>query len=229
MGALEALIIELNKRGIPVRLADIGDVSKRDFIEAKVTAREKPEYGVILGFNVRILPDAIEESAGVPVFIGSIVYRVVEDYTTWFKAEQEKKTRMIIDTLIFPGKLKILPGYVFRRSKPAVVGVEVLVGRIKPREELMGKDGESIGVILQIQDKGKTIAEAVKGMQVAISIDKAVIGRNVDEGDILYVDVPEQHYRMFKQTYANILSVEEHAVLKEIAEIKRQRKALWGF
>jgi translation initiation factor 5B len=66
-------------------------------------------------------------------------------------------------------------------------------------------------------------------MQVAISIDKAIIGRNVDEGGILYVDVPEQHYKMFKQTYANILSAEEHAVLEEIAEVKRRRKALWGF
>ncbi|MBS7611420.1 translation initiation factor IF-2 [Candidatus Bathyarchaeota archaeon] len=229
LGALEALITELNKRDIPVRLADIGDISKRDFTEAKVTAREKPEYGVILGFNIRILPDAAEESAGVPVFIGNIIYRVVEDYIAWFKAKQEEKTKMIIDTLTFPGKLKILPGYVFRRSKPAVVGVEVLAGRIKPREELIRENGENVGVILQVQDKGKSIAEAVKGMQVAISIDKAVIGRNVDEGDILYVDVLEQHYKMFKQTYTDILSVEEHTVLEEIAEIKRRRKALWGF
>ncbi|MEM3546057.1 MAG: translation initiation factor IF-2 [Candidatus Bathyarchaeia archaeon] len=229
LGALEALITELNKRGIPVRLADIGDVSKRDFTEAKVTAREKPEYGVILGFNVKILPEATEESAGIPVFISNIIYRVVEDYVAWFKVKQEEKTKMIISTLIFPGKLKILPGYVFRRSKPAIVGVEVLAGRVKPREELIRDDGESVGAILQVQDRGKTIPEATRGMQVAISIDNAIIGRNVDEGDILYVDVPEQHYKMFKQTYPDILSAEEHAVLEEFAEVKRRKKALWGF
>jgi translation initiation factor 5B len=229
LGSLEALITELGKRDVPVRLADIGDISKRDFIEAKVTSKEKPEYGVILGFNVRILPEAGEESAGVPVFIGNIIYRVVEDYIAWFKSKQEEKTKMIVSALVFPGKLKILPGYVFRRSKPAIVGVEVLAGRIKPREELMKDDGENIGLILQVQDRGKPIPEATKGMQVAISIDKAIIGRNVDEGSILYIDVPEQHYKMFKQTYANILSAEEHAVLEEIAEVKRRRKALWGF
>lgn len=229
LGALEALIIELNKRGIPVRLADIGDVSKRDFVEAKVTAREKPEYGVILGFNVKILPEAAEESAGVPVFIGNIIYRVIEEYIAWFKAKQDEKTKMVISTLVFPGKLRILPGFIFRRSKPAIVGVEILAGRIKSKEGLIREDGESIGTILQIQDKGKTIPEATKGMQVAISIDDAVIGRNVDEGAILYVDVPEQHYKMFKQTYTDILSTDEHTVLDEIAEIKRRKKALWGF
>jgi translation initiation factor 5B len=229
LGSLEALITELGKREVPVRLADIGDISKRDFIEAKVTAKEKPEYGVILGFNVRILPEAGEESSGVPVFIGNIIYRVVEDYVAWLKSKQEEKIKMIVSTLVFPGKLRILPGYIFRRSKPAIVGVEVLAGRIKPKEELMRDDGENIGSILQIQDKGKPIPEATKGMQVAISIDKAIIGRNVDEGSILYVDIPEQHYKMFKQTYANILSAEEHALLEEIAEIKRRRKALWGF
>jgi len=229
LGSLEALTTELKRRGIPVRLADIGDISKRDFVEAKVVARENPDYGVVLGFNVRVLPDAVEESAGVPVFRGVIIYKVIEEYLDWLKAKQEERVRAVLKTLVFPGKIRILPGYVFRRSKPAIVGIEVLAGRIKPRVDLMDENGETVGTILQIQDRGKPIQEASRGMEVAISIDKAVVGRHIDEGDTLYVNVPEQHYKLIKEKYTDFLSEDELEVLEEIAAIQRRRRPVWGF
>lgn len=229
LGSLEALIMELRRKGVPVRLADIGDISKRDFVEAGIVAKENPDYGVVLGFNVKVLPDTEEESAGIPVFTGVIIYKVVEDYLDWLKAKREERLKTIIKTLIFPGKVRILPGYVFRRSKPAIVGIEVLAGKLKPRCRLMRDDGGIVGTVLQVQDKGKPIPEASKAMQVAISIDKAVIGRNVKEGDVLYVDIPESHYKMLKETFSELLSKEEREILEQVAGIHRRKAPLWGF
>lgn len=126
-----------------------------------------------------------------------------------------------MEKLILPGKIMVLPGYVFRRSKPAIVGVRVLAGRIRPRYPLMTSSGKSIGSIMQIQQAGQSIKEATAGMDVAISIREAIVGRHIREGDVIYVDVPEQHIRILKSKFSEELSPEELELLNEIAKIKR--------
>ena len=72
-----------------------------------------------------------------------------------------------------------MKGYVFRRSDPAVFGAEISIGKIKQKMVVMDKDGKKIGIIHQIQDKGKTIDEATKGMQVAVSINGPYIKKKI--------------------------------------------------
>lgn len=60
IGSLEALVNELKSQEIPIRKADVGNISRRDIIEAK--ALDDPLYSVILGFNVDILPDALDDT-----------------------------------------------------------------------------------------------------------------------------------------------------------------------
>jgi len=92
----------------------------------------------------------------------------------------------------------------------------------------MNSKGKRIGQIHQIQDRGKSIPEAKRDMEVAISIREAIVGKTINEGDILYVDIPEHHARKLLKEYIDMLSDDEREVLKEIIEIKRKNNPLWA-
>ena len=230
LGSLEAIVESLERNDIPIRLADVGDVSKRDIIEASIVKESEPLYGVVLAFNVKVLPDAAEEASRreVRIFQHNIIYHLVDEYLQWVKSEKEAKMRKELQRLIKPGKVKILPGYIFRKAKPAIFGVEILAGEIRPRYPLIRGDGADLGEIMQIQDKGEAIPQAGAGMQVAISMNKPVIGRHINENDILYVKVPESHVRLLKTKFKDILSPEELQVLDEYVKIMRKKNPLWG-
>ena len=230
LGSLEAIAESLKKNNIPIRLADVGEVSKRDVVEAAVVRENEPLYGAVLAFNVKVLPDAEEEAKTrkVPIFRHNIIYHLVDDYLRWMQRERETRERGEFERLIRPAKIRILPGYVFRRAKPAIVGVEVLAGTIKPRLRLVDENGKDIGEILQIQDRGKAIPAAEKGAQVAISIDRPIVGRHINEGDILYVSVPESHARKLLSEFSKRLSPDEIECLNELSKIMSQKKLFWG-
>lgn len=231
LGSLEAIAESLSRNGVPVRLADVGDVSKRDVTEALVVKEREPLYGAILAFNVKILQDAEEEAKAhnIPIFWHNVIYHLIDEYLKWMRNEKEKRERGEFDRLIKPAKIRVLPGYVFRRSKPAIVGVEVLAGHIRPRIRLMTSDGKEIGEIMQIQDKGTSIPLAEKGQQVAISIDKPIVGRHFDEGDILYAYVPESDAKLLNTKFKDRLSEDEAETLNEIIKIMRKNIPLWAF
>jgi len=230
LGSLEAITESLKQDNVPIRLADVGDVSKRDVTEAAVVKESEPLYGVVLAFNVKILPDAEEEAANrkVPIFRHNVIYHLTDDYTKWMKAEQEARLQKQLDLLIKPGKIRILPGYVFRRAKPAIVGVEVLAGQIKPKYMLINKDGEEVGEVMQIQDKGQAVSEAKTGMEVAISLNKVIVGRHIFEKDMLYVKVPESHAKALLTKFQDRLSSEDLNALNEFIELMRRKISFWA-
>ncbi len=231
LGSLEALAESLRQKDVPIRLADVGDVSKRDVVEANVVRGHEPLYGVVLAFNVKVLSDAKEEAAtsGVQIFRERIIYRLVDDYLTWLRAQRRKKVERELERLVMPGQVRILQGYVFRKAKPAIVGVEVLAGRIRPKYRLVrDEDGNEVGEIQQIQEKGEVLPEADQGMQVAISMEKPVVGRHIFESDLLYVKVPEDHAKMLLTKFIDELSIGEREALKEYVQIMRKKIPLWA-
>jgi translation initiation factor 5B len=109
------------------------------------------------------------------------------------------------------------------------VGVEIIAGEIKPKLSLVrAEDGADVGVIEQIQEKGKALSEAEMGMQVAISIDKPVVGRHIFEKDVLYVKVPEADAKTLLSGFMDRLSVEEQEALNEFSEIMRKKMPFWA-
>jgi translation initiation factor 5B len=230
LGSLEAIAEILRRNSIPIRLADVGDVSKRDVTEAAVVKEHEPLYGAVLAFNSKVLPDAQAEakSRGVPVFEHNIIYHLVDNYIDWMKKEQEARSAKEFEKFVTPAKLKVLPGFVFRRAKPAIFGVEIVAGRIKSKAPIMGADGEDLGEILQIQDKGKAVSEAGTGMQVAVSLEKPVFGRHINEGDTLYSKVPESHARAMLMKFQTRLSPEELEALNEYVNFMRRKIPFWA-
>ncbi len=221
LGSLEALTTSLAASQIPVRLADVGDVSRRDVVEAEVVRAKDRYLGAVISFNTKVLPDAEEEvkNSGIPVFRGDIIYHVLEEYTRWVETQKSAGVKAEMDLLIRPGKARLLKGFVFRRSDPAIVGVEVLDGMIKAKYPLVNSEGRRVGVVLRIQDQGKDVVEASAGKQVAISIDKPMVGRHIFEGDVLYVDVPPQHARALMTKFKDYISQREISLLEELASL----------
>jgi translation initiation factor 5B len=231
LGSLEAIAEILRQNGVQVRIADVGDVSKRDVVEAAVVKSREPLAGVVLAFGVKILPDAEEEAANsdVQIFREPIIYNLIDNYLEWLRTQREAKITQEFEKLIKPGKIRVLEGFVFRRAKPAIFGVEVLGGQLKPRNALVrADDGEEVGEVQQIQDKGKAVSEAKTGMQVAVSMDKPVVGRHVFERDILYVKMPEPDVRVLMSTYMDKLTEAEQEVLREYVELMRKKVPFWG-
>ena len=124
---------------------------------------------------------------------------------------------------------ELLPGYVFRQSNPAVVGVKVLAGRVRAKSTLITSENKKIGTIQQIQDKGETIREARIGAEIAVSIRGATVGRQINEGDILYVDLPEGMVIRLNQDFKDNLTSDELELLTEFLELKRKHvQPFWG-
>jgi translation initiation factor 5B len=230
LGSLEAIAESLKRNNIQIKVADVGDVSKRDVTEAVVVKEREPLKGAILAFNVKVLPDAEEEAKNrnIPIFRAKIIYHLIDEYLQWVKQEEEARLREEFERLVKPGKVKFLPGYVFRKAKPAVIGVEVLGGRIKSKNVLVKDDGRNIGEINQIQDKGKAVSEASVGLQVAVSLGKPVVGRHIREGDVFYVRVPEAHAKVLLAKFQDRLTPEEVEVLNEFIEIMRVESPFWA-
>ncbi|MGC8752329.1 MAG: translation initiation factor IF-2 [Fervidicoccaceae archaeon] len=232
LGTLEALVEALRRENIPVRLADVGAISKRDVIEAAISKHEDESLGVILGFNVKVLPEAKEEAekSGVQIMLSNVIYRLLEDYFKWRQDLKRKELEKKLESIIWPAKIRLLPGFVFRRSDPVIVGIEVLGGVLKPGAPLMTEDGKKVGSVLQMQDRGQTIKEARPGMQVALSIKgNIMVGRHINEDDILYTDVPDQHARMLLTELKNYVSDDSMLVLNEIVKIKRKTDPMYAF
>jgi len=230
LGSLEAIAEILKREGVPIRLADVGDVSKRDVTEASVVREHEALYGAVLAFNVKVLHDAQEEAQnkGVPIFQHNIIYHLIENYTEWMRSEREARMAKEFEKFIMPGKLKVLPGYVFRRAKPAIFGIEVVAGMIKAKYPLIGSNGEDLGEIMQIQDKGKAVSEAKAGAQVAVSLEKPIVGRHINEGDTLYVKVPEPYVKAMLTKFQTRLTSEELDALNEYVNIMRVKVPFWG-
>ncbi|MBU4284589.1 MAG: translation initiation factor IF-2 [Nanoarchaeota archaeon] len=224
LGSLEALITVFREKNIKIRKASIGNISKKDVIDAESNYEKDPLKSVVIGFNVKLNDDAKSEK--VKVFTNDIIYKLIEDFEKWVEGETKRREAADVEMLVRPCKIKIMPGYVFRQNNPAVVGVEVLEGKIKTNIQLM-KNITPLTKVKSIQSEKKNVAEAGKGKQVAISLDKVTVGRQINESDILYSVIPEKDFRKLKELKKH-LTEGEIAILKEIAVMMRKENPIWG-
>jgi len=226
VGGLEALAKELSEKDIPIREASIGKVSRRDIRGAE--ASSDPLHRIILAFNTEILMEAqkeLEESDTGIHFIGSdIIYRILEQHEEWKEnriLELEEESR---EKIVYPARILLLPDHTFRISKPAVVGVRILAGRIHVGQRLL-KEGKRVGQIKSIRSGQDSQKEAIQGSEVAIAVEGVTVGRQINEGDLLLVDIPESHARKLKKME---MTSAEREVYEELLAIHRKEDHFWG-
>ena len=231
IGSIEAIIDLLKRANVPVRIADIGHITRRDVIEASAV-REKDRYlGVVLGFNVKVLDDAQKESheRNIKIFNEKIIYNLVRNYTDWVTYQREHEESVLFNEIPPICKFQFMRGYIFRRNDPAVFGAEILVGKLRQRVLVISEDGKKIGTVQQVQENGKAIEEAIKGMQVAVSIKGPVIGRQLNEDDILYTDLNSKQAKMLTERFGQRLNEEERQVFDRILTMKRKSDPAYGY
>jgi len=220
LGSLEACIKLLEGSNFKVKTADIGNVSKRDVMEALTVKKKDELMGVLFAFNVSVDDNAKEEAKlhKIKIFKGDVIYKLIEDYEKWVNDKRDAKKKEKLELLTMPARLELIPGFVFRNSKPAVVGVKVSEGKIKPGTTVM-TNKIIVGKITGLQKENESISEGKKGEEIAVSIDKAVFGRNLEEGNVLYSFVPEDQFEELKKD--GILNSEELELLEEIQSIEK--------
>ena len=231
IGSIEAIMDLLKKASVPIRSADIGHITRRDIIEASAV-KEKDRYlGVVLGFNVKVLDDAQRESQerNVKIFNERIIYNLVRTYVDWITYQREHEESILFNEIPPICKFQFIRGYIFRRNDPAVFGAEILVGKLRQKVFVMSNIGKKIGIIQQVQENGKAIEEATKGMQVAVSIKGPVIGRQINEEDTFYTDLNSRQAKMLIERFYHRLNEEEKEVFKNILGLKRKSDPAYGY
>ncbi len=220
LGSLEALINLLKPKDIKIKKAGIGNITKKDISEAKSEKEEKNR--VILGFNVDNF-----ETTEIKIITNNVIYKIIEDYESWLldlKKQQEAKQ---LENIVYPVKIQILRGCIFRQSNPAIVGVRVISGILKNDIPLMKEDGSKCSEVKSMQSEGKNIQKAERNQEVAISIPHTTVGRQIFEDTILYSDLKEEDFIKLKKL-KKFLKPDEIEIIKEIAVIKRKNNPLWG-
>lgn len=225
IGSLEALIKVFEKHKI--KEATIGQITKTDILKAE--ADQDFAYRIIISFNSKISDEAksLARDKNVKILHSDVIYRLIEDYDKWISQELASRKQVELDALVHPGKIKLIPGCVFRASNPAIVGCEVISGFVKPAYDLMNAEGKIVGSIKQIQSEGENVNEAKIGDKIAVSINGPVIGRQVAENEELFVSLGENDYRKIMLNEKFLKSHEKH-VLEEIVAIKRRTNPSWG-
>ena len=225
LGGLEALAFECREASLPVHVAEVGPVNRPMVL--RMADVQNPTHRAVLAFNVPVLPDAVPESLRdqVRVFSGEVMYQLLEAYGKWSEERQRTLNVEQRQEIVHPAKLQVLPGFVFRRSKPAVVGIRVLSGQLRPGVRLMSTRGEEVGLLRSLQRENESVKEAEEGAELAASIEGATVGRTLLEGDVLYVTIPESSARALRD---RPLSDPERAVLEEVLKIRRASQPFWG-
>ena len=220
LGSLEALTRLLREKGIKIKRASIGDVTKNDLAEACAESDELNK--LVLGFNVK----QCDKDKDVHVIIDKVIYKIIENTEKWLVQKAKELESKELGDLVKPFKLEILKDHVFRQSGPAIVGVDVLAGTAKSNTPIT-KDGSKLCNLKSLQDGKDAINEASEGKQVAAALTGVTVGRQISEGDFLYSDIPEDDFRKLKKL-KKYLNSKEVNVLKELAEMKRVENPTWG-
>lgn len=225
IGSLEAIVTLLKNKGVPIKKAGIGQVTRRDVTSIKAVDEK---LRVIFAFNSAVFPEAEEDAKlnKVKIFSNRVIYRLLEDYDEHIKKIEELKKQDILATVTRPAHIKQVEGFVFRQSNPAIAGFDILSGVLREKVRLMKRDGTIIGEIKQIQDKGENVKEAKIGSRVAISIDGAVIGRNIKEGDELFTFLLKEDYQTLSKN-KELMSGDEINTLELIREIMVKKDKYW--
>jgi translation initiation factor 5B len=229
VGGLEALLRMLQERNIPVRQADIGDISRNDIVDANLVGEHDPYLAAILAFDVKVLQDAKDSVSDTPLFISNVIYEVIDNYVEWAAKKKEEDERAALSSITLPCKMRAIPGAFFHHNDPAVFGIEVLAGKLKPKVKVMGSSGQELGTVEQIQDKGKSLAQVKLGDKVAISVKGPTLGRQIKENDVLYTFPKSHEVKLLRSKFLGSLSQDDLEALDEIVNIRSATDPLYGF
>ncbi|WP_280537697.1 translation initiation factor IF-2 [Halopenitus sp. POP-27] len=231
LGSLEAMASALKEAEIPIMRAEVGDIAPRDVAIAETANQD--EHKAILGFNVDILANASDEleAADVKLFTDDVIYQLIEEYDTFVEERKRAQQETILDKIVRPSRFRLLPDHTFRQNDPAVVGVEVLAGTLQNNRhvvEFENGEPDRRGQLSGIQKQGEDVEEARAGERVSVAIDGPTVGRQIEEGDVLWTEIPEKHAKILEQELSDDITADELEALHGYLDKRRSRDPFWG-
>ncbi len=231
LGSLEAMADALDEAEVPIVRAEVGDVAPRD-VSVASTAEEGKEQ-VILGFNVDVLGDAEQraEIEDVRVFTDEVIYQLIEEYEEFVDELERAQQDTILENIVRPARFRILPDHTFRQNDPAVVGVEVNSGTVQNNANVVkfgGNEPERVGQVKGIQEQGEDVDEVRAGNRVSVAIDGPTVGRQIEEDDELWIEIPEKHAKILEQELSSEIPGDELEALNMYLDKQRSRDPFWG-
>ena len=231
IGSLEAITKMLNQSQVPIAKADIGPVTRRDVIDAKAIKEKDRHLGVVLAFNVKMLPDAKDESdiSHIKLFEDKVIYSLIDSYNAWVEEDSTNEEDAVFAELVPVSKFTFIKGLVFRNNNPAVFGVRVDVGTLKHKIPFMNMSGRKVGYIHQLQLDKKTVPSAKMGDEVACSVKDVTIGRQIFEEDVYYTFPPSHEAKQILNRFMHKLSPQEQEVFNNIVKIQREIEPVYAY
>ncbi|MFP4656711.1 MAG: translation initiation factor IF-2 [Candidatus Woesearchaeota archaeon] len=225
LGSLEAMVKILTDTGINIRKASIGEINKSDLVEAEGNYERDPVTAAILGFNI---PEPkLPVPLNVNIITSSIIYKIIEDYQAWRDDSKKREEEKELESMIRPCKFEYMLNHTFRQSNPAIIGADILAGVIKTGMPIVNSKDMVIGTVKSIQLEKESVKRAEAGKQVAVAIHGAAVGRQINEEEVFYADIPEDQFRRLKDK-KHLLKAPEIETMKELAHIKRKENPVWG-
>lgn len=231
IGSMEAVVQMLGAAGVQISKADIGPVNRRDIMDARAVKEGDRRLGVVLAFNVRVLPDAAEEAetGHIRIFQERVIYKLIDDYTEWVRDDITHEEDAVFAEITPLAKFTFLKGYVFRNNNPAVFGIRVDAGVLRSKAPFMNESGRRVGTVHQLQHDGKTIQEATAGQEVACSVREATVGRQVFEEEVYHTLPNSKEAKLLKGRFYDRLDAGQQEALNHIIEVQRVRDAAYAY
>jgi len=209
-------------------MASVGPVNKRDIMTAE--AAHDPLHQIILGFSTKPNTEVASRLSGpdadVKFISDEIIYRILEEFEEWSEQTAKEIDEAMRENLVYPGKIRYLENHTFRNRSPAIFGARILGGRVHVGQRLMKMDGTPIGQVKSLRSRdSQELKEAKQGEEVAMAVMGPTIGRQIEEGDEFYVDIPESHAKRLKKIE---LTGMEQDILEAITTLHRKENHFWG-
>ncbi|KAI3630672.1 hypothetical protein MIR68_012107 [Amoeboaphelidium protococcarum] len=226
LGSLEALLSFLKDSKIPVSIINIGPIHKKDVMKCSVMLEHAKEYAVILAFDVKIDRDAQElaEEMGIKVFKADIIYHLFDQFTAYNKKLIEDRKKEMAAEAIWPCHLKIVPGCIFNKRDPIILGVDIVEGQLRLGTPICvpSKECVVLGKVAGIEKEHKAVEQASKGSQVAVRIETdqvRIFGRHFEENDELVSRITRKSIDILKEAFRSEVSKDEWLLIKKLKPI----------
>ena len=100
-------------------------------------------------------------------------------------------------------------------------------GRIAINQGVLMNDNSVVGTIRSLRSGEQVLKEALQGDEVAIAINNVTVGRQISEGDVLYIEMDERAILKIRDAGVKLSPIEED-IITEMQGFKKKDQPFWG-
>lgn len=219
----------LKDSNIPVAGVNIGPISKKHVMQASTMLEKKPEYALILAFDVKVSKEAADMAAkmGVIIFTADIIYHLFDQFTAHMEKVQASKKADNQTAAVFPVILSIFPEHIFNKRDPIILGVHIEEGTLRIGTPLCvpTKGGIVLGKVTSIQKDHVEVTKAIAGQDVAVRMEapatdqQYTYGRQFDHEDQLVSLVTRNSIDALKTFFRDEISPDDIKLLVKLKKM----------